>query len=53
MRSQVNVTIDRSALGKGVFQPSRAAIAREMECRIRLGSSPSREQRASATGSRH
>ncbi len=44
--------MDRTALGKGVFRPSRAAIAREMEARLELGGSGAK-QPARATGSRH
>lgn len=52
MRNEINMRLSR-ALGKGVFQPSRAPIAREMECRIKLGSSLARQRRVDATSSRH
>lgn len=53
MHDQVNSPANRHGLGKGVFKPSRAAIAREMECRLKLGSSVAGERRAAPTGSRH
>ncbi|MBA3576130.1 MAG: hypothetical protein H0W39_00735 [Sphingomonas sp.] len=52
MHKEVFEPINRETLGKGVFQPSRAAIAREMECRLKLGEAHSKRQSAAAA-SRH
>lgn len=52
MQNYFNATIDREPLGKGVFQPSRAPIAREMEVRLTLGSE-AKQRAAKAMGSRH
>lgn len=53
MQNDINRLTDRKPLGKGVFRPSRAAIAREMEARLRLGGSAATQRRPQATGSRH
>ncbi|MDQ3482250.1 MAG: hypothetical protein M3448_02405, partial [Pseudomonadota bacterium] len=52
MHKEVFEPINRETLGKGVFQPSRAAIAREMECRLKLGEAHS-ERQSVAVASRH
>lgn len=51
MQNDINATIDREPLGKGVFQPSRAPIAREMKARLTLGGG--KQRTATATSSRH
>ncbi|MGI8706408.1 MAG: hypothetical protein ACR2JJ_11565 [Sphingomicrobium sp.] len=53
MQNDINATIDRAPLGKGVFQPSRAPIAREMKARLSLGSSEAKQRHPQATRSRH
>lgn len=53
MHNDFNATIDLEPLGKGVFQPSRAPIAREMKARLSLGSSVAEQRHPQATSSRH
>ena len=53
MHDQVSSPASRDGLGKGVFKPSRAAIAREMECRLKLGSPGAKQRRPDPTASRH
>jgi hypothetical protein len=53
MQYDINTAIDRQPLGKGVFKPSRAPIAREMKARLELGSSVAKQRHQQPTGSRH
>jgi hypothetical protein len=53
MQNDSNRPTDPIPLGKGVFRPSQAAIAREMEVRLKLGGREAKQRPARATGPRH